>query len=139
MGKYFKNNFYPQNFILLTTAENKYQAVDEIVNEAVLTVPEKFNGRRKSVSRGSAGGSCEANGGWKNDWTAVQSNPSPGNRLDLADYAVAGFHCGDCPGWFNSELFVGYLLLQFSGSSQGGGENQRSKRKCGYGRPCCSV
>ena len=48
MGKYFKNNFYPQNFILLTTAENKYQAVDEIVNEAVLTVPEKFNGRRKS-------------------------------------------------------------------------------------------
>ena len=33
MGKYFKNNFYPQNFILLTTAENKYQAVDEIVNE----------------------------------------------------------------------------------------------------------
>lgn len=48
MGKYFKNNFYPQNFILLTTAENKYQAVDEIVNEAVLTAPEKFNGRRKS-------------------------------------------------------------------------------------------
>ena len=48
MGKYFKNNFYPQNFILLTTAENKYQSVDEIVNEAVLTAPEKFNGRRNS-------------------------------------------------------------------------------------------